>query len=223
MADGYFGKYSGVVKDNRDPDKLGRVQVSVPALFPPDELVQARPALPFGFFFVPENDAKVWVEFEGGDSALPLWTGVQVVSGELWATAADADPPSKRVAQTPAGHAVVFDDTSGAESITLTDGVNGHVVTLDRNGVKVTDAVNGNELALSSSGVSASTRTGAKVELTASGAAVDGGPGVVEVKGSLIKLSASATLPVVRLTDMGIGNLGAPVVITSVGNPTVLA
>ncbi len=32
MSDGgqYFGKYSGVVKDNRDAEKLGKVKVSVP-------------------------------------------------------------------------------------------------------------------------------------------------------------------------------------------------
>lgn len=36
MTDGgqYFGKYSGIVKDNHDADKLGTVKVSVPSIFP---------------------------------------------------------------------------------------------------------------------------------------------------------------------------------------------
>src|SRR6185369_16812132 len=90
MAEGYFGKYTGIVKDNGDDEKLGQVMVSVPALFPPAELVVARPALPFGYYFVPEKEAKVWVEFEGGNSDLPLWTGLQYVAGE-WPTDGQAN------------------------------------------------------------------------------------------------------------------------------------
>lgn len=240
MPDQYFGKYSGIVKDNSDADNLGRIQVSVPSIFPPDELMLARPALPFGYFFVPENEAKVWVEFEGGDSGLPLWTGLQYVAGE-WASEAAVDPPTKRAIKTPSGHVVLFDDTSGQEAIHVRDGVNGHVIKLDQSGVTVTDGVSahelgfasggvtlkdggaGNSLEITSSGVTVSTATGAKIELTATGVSVDAGPGMVEVKGSLIKLSTSAALPVLRITDQGIGNLGAPVVMIGPGNPTVLA
>jgi hypothetical protein len=236
----YFGKYTGVVKDNRDSDKLGRLGVSVPALYPEDELLVARPALPYGVFFVPELETKVWVEFEGGDSGLPLWTGGQYVQGEGWAPEADGDPPQKRALRTPAGHLLLFNDTSGDEGITLTDGVNGHVVTLSADGVTVEDGANGHAISLASSGVTVESAGGAKVELTSSaatltapsgakvdltpgGAAVDAGPGIVEVKGSLVKLSSSAAMPVVRVGDQGIGNLGAPVVILGPGNPTVLA
>ena len=79
MPDKYFGKYSGLVVDNMDPEQLGQLRVSVPAIFPEDELMLARPALPYGIFFVPEVGTKVWVEFEGGDTGLPIWTGVQSV------------------------------------------------------------------------------------------------------------------------------------------------
>lgn len=69
MPETCFGKYTGIVKDNRDDQKLGHLKVFVPAIFPADDeedVVIARPALPYGFYFVPEKDAKVWVEFEGG-------------------------------------------------------------------------------------------------------------------------------------------------------------
>jgi Type VI secretion system/phage-baseplate injector OB domain len=240
VPDQYFGKYTGIVKDNSDPDKLGRIQVVVPSIFPATELMQARAALSYGHYFVPENESKVWIEFEGGDSGLPLWTGLQYVSGE-WATEAAVDPPTIRAIKTPSGHVLLFDDTSGQEAIQLTDGVNGHVIKLDQNGVTVTDGVSshelgfasggvtvkegggGNSVELTSSSITVKTSSGAKVELSATGVSVDAGPGMVEVKGSLIKLSSSAALPVLRITDQGIGNLGAPVVMVGPGNPQVLA
>jgi hypothetical protein len=258
MALGYFGKYSGIVKSNADDKKLGRLKVTVPSLFPADEQMLARPALPYGVFFVPENDMHVWVEFEGGDSTLPLWTGVQVIEGSPWADEADADPPTKRVLRTKAHHRIEFNDKDGDEAILIVDGKNGHsieltadgiavkdgknshAVTLDAQGVVVTDgknshsvelksagatvkAASGAKVELTSSGAKVSAPGGAKVDLTASGATVDGGAGMVEVKGSLIKLSSSAAMPIARVGDMGVGNLGAPVTIIPPGNLTVLA
>lgn len=208
MPSRYYGKYSGVVKDNQDQEKLGRLQVSVPTIFPPDELVTARAALPYGFFFVPENEAKVWIEFEGGDTGLPLWTGIQYVPGE-WAPEAEADPPTKRVIKTASGHLIVFDDTEGEEKIEITDGVNGHVVTLDASGILVTDGVNGHALtldssgvaiadgvsshaiSLTSSGVTVEAASGAKVELTAASTTVDSGQGAkVELTAGMSSVDA---------------------------------
>jgi hypothetical protein len=246
MADAgqYFGKYSGIVKDNKDSEKLGKVKVSVPALFPSDELMDARPALPYGWFFVPENETQVWVEFEGGDSTLPLWTGVQALNGK-WAAEIDLDPPEKRGLKTKAGHLILFDDKSGEELIRIVEGVHKHEIVLDKDGITVTDGVNSHTLKFDSSGVKVSTSGGASVELTSSGITVDAGSGSLTLKGtsitldasasveakgsvvnlnaSLVKLGSSAALPVARVTDQGIGNLGAPVVILPPGSTQVLA
>lgn len=275
MPGQYFGKYTGIVKDNSDDQNLGQLQVSVPAIFPPDDVVAARAALPYGYFFVPENNAKVWVEFEGGEPGLPLWTGVQYVSGE-WPDEAKANPPQLRVIKTAAGHLIIFDDKDGEAGIEIKDGVNGHDIKLNQDGISVVDGknnhkidltnqgisvkdgvnnheidltnqgisvkdgVNQNSLTLDASGVKVDAGTGAKVELaatgvtvdsglgakvelTAAGVNVDGGPAIVSVTGSVIKLSQSAALPIIRITDQGIGNLGAPVVLIGPGNPTVLA
>jgi hypothetical protein len=239
MPDLYFGKYTGIVKDNRDPQKLGWLQVSVPAIFPPTELVTARPALPYGVFFVPENETKIFVEFEGGDSGLPLWTGIQYVPGE-WPTEAAADVPTRRVVKTQAGHLLIFDDTSGSQKIEIHDGANGHVITLDASGISVKDGVNGHAMTLDASGVTLTdgahqhsvtmaavgvtvqAANGAKVALAAAGVSVDGGALPVSVTGLLVRLGPGA-LPVIRLGDLGIGNLGAPVPITVTTNTQVLA
>ncbi|MGW4229493.1 phage baseplate assembly protein V [Streptomyces sp. NPDC004980] len=222
MPDQYFGKYTGIVQDNRDTAGLGQLRVSVPAIFPPEELMVARAALPYGHFFVPENGAKVWVEFEGGDPGLVLWTGVQYVAGE-WPAEARADPPQYRVLRSAAGHVLLFDDKSGQEHISITDGAHQHTVTLDADGITLKDGAHGHRLSIGSAGITAELATGAKIALSAGAASVDGGPkGVVEVKGSLIKLGPGTT-PVIRMGDSGIGNLGAPVIMTVTTNTQVLA
>jgi len=78
----YFGKYRGIVKDARDPKKLGRLRCQVPEVFGPDLLTDwAWPVLPYGgfadngHFFVPEVESGVFVEFESGNVDRPLWTG----------------------------------------------------------------------------------------------------------------------------------------------------
>lgn len=116
MADQYFGKYTGIVKDNRDGETLGQIQVSVPAIFPAEELMSARAALPYGFFFVPEVETKVWIEFEGGDPGLPIWSGVQYVPGEILPEAR-VNPPQKRVIKTPGGNLIILNDKSDVANL----------------------------------------------------------------------------------------------------------
>jgi hypothetical protein len=273
MPDHYFGKYLGIVKDNQDDQNLGRVKVLVPSIFSEADLMVAMPALPYGYFFVPEVNARVWVEFEGGDPGLPIWTGLQYISGE-WASEANANPPELRVIKTKAGHLLIFDDKPGEESIHIKDGVNSHEINLTQSGIQVKDGVNSHEITLddqgiqikdgvnnqsvklngsgieldddnqnslkmTSSGATLSISSGAKVDLSSSAITIDTGQGAkitisagivtlecagaVQVKGNPVMLSSSAALPVARISDFGVGNLGAPVVITAVGNPMVLA
>lgn len=76
----YFGKYRGKVENNVDPQMMGRVQVSVPAVLGQGTRSWAMPCAPYagsgvGFFAVPPQGANVWVEFEGGDPDSPIWSG----------------------------------------------------------------------------------------------------------------------------------------------------
>ena len=76
----FFGKYRGKVENNIDPLQLGRVQVSVAAVLGEGRMSWAMPCAPYagpgvGFFAVPPVGANVWVEFEGGNSGSPIWSG----------------------------------------------------------------------------------------------------------------------------------------------------
>lgn len=93
----HYGKYRGRVVDNLDPASRGRVQVVVPALLN-QQPVWAMPSVPYagpnvGFFAMPPVDAGVWVEFEGGDLDLPIWSGCFWADGEI--AGGDAAPAIK--------------------------------------------------------------------------------------------------------------------------------
>lgn len=75
----FFGKYRGIVTDNKDPDKLGKILAVVPAI---SGMTQnwANPCAPYagkdvGFYAIPPIGAKVWIEFEGGNPNFPIWSG----------------------------------------------------------------------------------------------------------------------------------------------------
>jgi len=88
----YFGKYRGKVMNNVDPQQQGRIQVSVPAIFGDIPLNWAMPCSPYAgmqnaFFAIPPLQANVWVEFEGGNSEKPIWSGCFWGTGEVPALA----------------------------------------------------------------------------------------------------------------------------------------
>ena len=94
----FFGKYRGVVTDNRDPAAQGRLEVRIPAVLG-DQPVWALPCVPVanadgsGFFAMPDVDASVWVEFEAGNLNYPIWTGCFWPAGAI--DSADAAPAIK--------------------------------------------------------------------------------------------------------------------------------
>ncbi|MEB3283261.1 MAG: phage baseplate assembly protein V [Lyngbya sp.] len=101
----FFGKYRGKVTANKDPLNLGRIQVSVPAIFGEGRQSWAMPCTPYagkdvGFFTIPPLDTNVWVEFEGGDPDYPIWSGCFWGENELPQNAKVDEPAKVQVFKT---------------------------------------------------------------------------------------------------------------------------
>jgi hypothetical protein len=114
----FYGKYRGKVAQNMDPLQIGRVQVSVPAVFGDGQLSWAMPCAPYagsgvGFFAIPPVGANVWVEFEAGDTDHPIWSGCFWGSGEP-----PAQLPQMKVLKTD-GIKLELSDVPGGGGFTL--------------------------------------------------------------------------------------------------------
>lgn len=135
----FFGKYRGKVTSNVDPLQLGRIQVSVPAIFGEGRNSWAMPCVPFagagvGFFTIPPVDANVWVEFEGGDPDYPIWAGCFWDTGEVPALPAIAE---NKVLKTSTG-TITINDLPGAGGITIETTL-GMKIAITAMGIEVTN------------------------------------------------------------------------------------
>lgn len=123
-----FGVVAGLVTNNKDPEKLGRVKVEFPWLSGEDESAWARLATLMagpnrGTFFLPEPGDEVLVAFEHGDIRFPY------VLGSLW-NGVDEPPRDNedgennpRVIRSRSGHELIFnDDENGSVEIHTRDG-----------------------------------------------------------------------------------------------------
>lgn len=142
----FYGDYNGVVADNADPDKMGRVKLKVPAIYgnSTHEYWATAKGIPNGsgegMFWVPKVGDNVLVSFENGNCRFPMWQhsywgtvdhkGNSVVSGMY----DDDGNPTKRILTTAAGQRLVFDDTNKITSIT---DANGHNIILDQDAISL--------------------------------------------------------------------------------------
>ena len=121
----YIKIMTGLVVENNDPEKLGRVRLIVPAL-PDGPELWARVVSPLagpdrGLCFLPEIEDEVLVTFTQGDLSSAY------VLGALWG--AKKQPPGNigksgneiKSIKTRSGHLLEFDDSDGSESITIKD------------------------------------------------------------------------------------------------------
>ena len=216
----YYGKYRGFVADNNDPEHRARLRLTVPSVLGEEVTGWALPCMPFGGladqgqFTVPEPGAQVWVEFEEGELAHPIWTGVfWQVDGDA-PVALEGDAPSKRAIKTPSGHFLEFEDKDGGEYIHLEHKLgaaldidkNGTVALTDANGASLTldaDAgevvlkdANGNSLTMNSSGTTVEDSNGNKIEMAAAGITVKGNQ--IVLNGSQVMLGGQGGEPVIK-------------------------
>lgn len=123
--DRHYGKYRGVVDDVDDPEQIGRIKARVPEVLGDVVSPWALPCSPYtgdgvGLHAIPPVGAGVWIEFEAGDPARPIWTGGWWGRNEPprneQGTA--ATPPLKML-RSEQGLMLVMDDD--ANTITLSD------------------------------------------------------------------------------------------------------
>ena len=234
----YYGKYRGIVVDNDDPDRLGRLTLQVPSLLGENVVTGwATPCVPFGgaadqgFLFIPDLKAGVWVEFEGGDLECPIWVGTywsEPDSGSQTPKPQQDDgteaaevqsPPTRKIIKTGKGHTIQLEDNDGAESVLVQEGVKGHKVLLDQKGITVTDAA-GNIMEMAEPGTKLTDANGNTVEMTESGMKVtDLNGNVMELAQAGITLT-DATGNTIAMTDSAMKlTAKVPFTIDAAGQP----
>jgi uncharacterized protein involved in type VI secretion and phage assembly len=105
MSDRYYGKYRGVVINNLDPLRIGRIMASVPDVLNSIPTSWAMPCVPItgkqmGTYVVPQIGTGVWIEFEQGDPDYPIWSGC------FWGSAAEV--PTMANAGNPVSPSIVL-------------------------------------------------------------------------------------------------------------------
>ena len=113
----YYGKYRGMVINNEDLERRGRLLVQVPDVTGMPPSTWAMPCVPFagkqsGMWCLPQIGTGVWVEFEQGNPDYPIWTGC------WWATPGDV--PVLAQAALPFLPNIVL-QTNGQTSFVLSD------------------------------------------------------------------------------------------------------
>ena len=154
-----FGVVIGIVTDNKDEEKLGRVKLSFPWREESDQSQWARVAAFMagknrGAFFLPEVGDEVLVAFDRGEIDHPyvicsLWNGkdtppeknddgknnirkIRSRSGHEIVFNDDNEKKKEKVQiKTNGGHKVVLDDSAGKEKIEIVDKTGNNKMTID--------------------------------------------------------------------------------------------
>jgi uncharacterized protein involved in type VI secretion and phage assembly len=214
-----FGVVIGVVTNNQDPDKLGRVKMRFPWLDEEDESNWARIATTMagnnrGTFFLPEVDDEVLVAFEHGNTEKPyvvgaLWNGVDApvrdnADGKnnqrvIRSRAGhefilnDEDGKEQVEIKTKAGHQFLLDDTSGSEKIAIVDQSGNNKIEIDtaQNSIAISAQT---KITLKAPTVeitadSEMTAKSAKVEISSDGPATVKSSAMLTIQGSMVKIN----------------------------------
>jgi phage baseplate assembly protein gpV len=206
-ADRVYEAIIGIVTDNKDPNKLGRVKVRFPTMPNNDQdtswwapISSLGAGKDRGWWFLHEVDDEVLVLFECGDIRRP------VVVGALW-NGVDKPPESnsgsnpKRLIVSREGSKITFDDDEG--TITLEDGAGNGKITISKDNKITIEALQGdlciyspkddtvivaNEISMEGQ-QNATIAAGGDVKLGTDGSGTLKGGTMVQAQGSKIQLN----------------------------------
>lgn len=126
----HYGKYRGIVTDNADPKKLGRLKARVPEVLGDVETGWALPCAPYaghqsGTFAVPSAGTGVWMEFESGDVSSPIWAGCWWGDGDVPTDKDGADAtPDVKIIRSETGLLVSLSDADTSIAVSDKEGQN---------------------------------------------------------------------------------------------------
>jgi uncharacterized protein involved in type VI secretion and phage assembly len=126
----HYGKYRGIVTDNGDPKKLGRLRARVPEILGDVETGWALPCAPYaghqsGAFTVPSAGTGVWIEFESGVVSRPIWSGCWWGAGDVPTDEGGADAtPDLKILRSESGLMVALHDDDRSIAVSDSNGQN---------------------------------------------------------------------------------------------------
>lgn len=218
-----FGKYRAVVKDNKDPERRGRLKLIVPSVFR-DQMTDWVPGV-FALgghpqeaaLFIPAQDSHVLVEFIEGDRSAPVWTGAYHPRQGAAAApnaAFDLEQGMLHLLRTRSGVTIRLEDDGEAHQVLVLSHPGGAEIRIDKEGImtlRVSDDIGvildpkGNVARLDGPGDSALVMENDKttlshgatrLELSATGAKIVGG--VISIDGDSVTLGKNATSPILN-------------------------
>ena len=152
----YYGKYPAIVLAEEPEEAAlarGELLVQVPSLLEESEdgsgqqpiEVIAKPSFPAGFYFIPEPEMRVWVEFAAGDINTPLWSSVWYPDEMVPQTVDDAAPArTQKIIRTAGGHVIQLDDSDDSKIVVrhaldsrITIDAEGHILIEHKDGMKI--------------------------------------------------------------------------------------
>jgi uncharacterized protein involved in type VI secretion and phage assembly len=191
-----YGVVVGIVTNNQDPEKLGRVKVKYPWLSDTEESHWARIATLMagkdrGSFYLPEVEDEVLLAFEHGDVRFPY------VIGMLWN---GKDTPhydngdgknDKRAMTSRSGHEFIFDDNEEKGMVVIHTKKN-HTITLDDSSggekISIVDKTGGNSIEIDSNQNSIAVKSTMKLTIESQ---------IIEIKaGGTMTIEAGATMTI---------------------------
>ncbi|RTE09428.1 phage baseplate assembly protein V [Paenibacillus whitsoniae] len=194
------GVMVGIVTNNNDPDKLGRVKLKLPMQETDTETDWVRIATlmggkEMGSLFIPEVNDEVLVAFHLGELRMPF------VIGSLWnpknKPPAPADKNDLRMIKSRSGHEISFNDKSGDESITIKT-KKGQVIELkDKDSsIAIADDSGNNKITIkggSANEISIVSST-SKITMNAKGDVAIESSKEIKIKSTQVNIEASATM-----------------------------